>query len=125
MLEGTLQFILAMLETERFLSGVLLLLVVGFGLFFTLYFWPWFTKRIDDSWSGWIHLRRKELQLEADRNERYANAWQQNNRTLIQMQANILELAETNKSLINVLLSFVDDKKLQGRLYEIFREDGQ
>lgn len=120
-----LEFILAMLETERFLSMIFLLSVVGLGVFTVRYFWPWFTTRVDKSWDGWLELKRSELSIEASRNDRYANAWQENNKTLIEMQSNVASLAETNKALINVLLSFIDDRKLQGRLYEIFREDGQ
>jgi len=127
-----LEFILAMLETERFLSAVFLLVVVGFGWFTVGHFWPWVTVRIDRTLDSWVDLKRQQLTVEAERNDRYANAWQSNNDRLsamnermIEMNITIQTMLEADKLLIGALLSFVDDKNVQSRLYQIFREDGQ
>lgn len=126
------EFILQMLDTERMASAILVVLVVGGGWFAARQFWPWFTRRVDKTLDSWLELKREELRIEAERNDRYANAWQSNNERLSSMNDRLIEMniviqtmLEADKLLIGALLSFVDDKQLSGKLYKIFREDGQ
>ena len=123
------EFILAMLETEHFLSGVVLLVVVGFGFFFAKSFWPWFTNGIETALGNYFQMKRDELRIEAERNERFAEAWRENtatlnkqHQTLVKQSETIATLLETHKALIGVFLNFVDDRKIQGRLAEVLHQ---
>lgn len=126
------EFILAMLETERLSSAILLIVIVGFGFFFVRYFWPWFTGGVESTINGWLELKREELRIEADRNERFANAWQENTKTLNKQHETLVRQGETlssmqrtNVAIINTFLGFVDDKKVQGKLADVLYEKYQ
>ena len=121
------EFILQMLETEKVATAILVFFVVAGGWFFTKHVWPWFTSRIDKTLDNWLELKRQEMKIEAERNVRYADAWQVNNDRLQSVNQRLLEVSmtiqtmlEVNKALIGTLLTFVDDEKLQGKLYSLF-----
>ena len=117
--------IATLLDSEHIASAILVFLIVAGGWFLAREFWPWLRNRIDTSWDSWIALKRKQLELDSERDNRFAEAWQDNNTRLMEMHMTIQTLVEGQKALIGTLLSFVDDRKLQDRLYSIFYEDGQ
>ncbi len=117
-------------NTENFMSILVGIIVIGFGIFFAKAFWPWLTSRIDKTMDEWMDLKREELVIEADRNQRYASAWRDNNQLLSQnnermaeMTTTLKSLTENNRAMIGALLSFVDNKKLQDKLYSLFYDE--
>lgn len=126
------EFIINIFNSQAFASGLLIVLIVGFGWFVNFQVWPFITTRYDKWADEYIGLKRMELEIEAERNTRFADAWRENTATLLKQHeelvrqgAVIANLLEVNKAIITTFLNFVDDKKLQGKLYELFREDGQ